>query len=204
MPQANSGPLPPKANSANSRGSRPRSLDTALMARIMLEAAISCAPKAAASRLMPQAVGDGGLEDGTRLVGIESERAADEMPGIDEAEDDIGVGQRRHRAAHVVAHRPRRRAGALGPYLQRAARIDPDMRAPAGTDLGQVDGRDLQRIARARQQSRPDHDAGADRVFLRAHHLAVLDHGGFRGRAAHVEGDDPVETSCRAPAPGRR
>ena len=44
MPAANSGPLPPKANSANSRGSRPRSVDTALMARIMFEAAIRCAP----------------------------------------------------------------------------------------------------------------------------------------------------------------
>src|SRR5439155_1342007 len=41
---ANSGPLPPKANSANSRGSRPRSVETALMARIMLDAAIWQAP----------------------------------------------------------------------------------------------------------------------------------------------------------------
>jgi hypothetical protein len=44
MPAANRGPLPPKANSANSRGSRPRSVETALMARIMLEAAIRWAP----------------------------------------------------------------------------------------------------------------------------------------------------------------
>ena len=40
MPAANSGPLPPKANNAKARGSRPRSVDTALMARIMLEATI--------------------------------------------------------------------------------------------------------------------------------------------------------------------
>jgi hypothetical protein len=44
MPQANKGPLPPKANSANSRGSRPRSVEIDLMARIMFEAAIRCAP----------------------------------------------------------------------------------------------------------------------------------------------------------------
>ena len=44
IPAANSGPLPPNANSAKSRGSRPRSVDTALMARIMFEAAIWCAP----------------------------------------------------------------------------------------------------------------------------------------------------------------
>ena len=40
MPQANTGPLPPNANSAYSRGSRPRSIETARIARIMLAAAI--------------------------------------------------------------------------------------------------------------------------------------------------------------------
>ena len=44
MAAAKSGPLPPKANSANSRGSRPRSLETARIARIMLAAAMTCAP----------------------------------------------------------------------------------------------------------------------------------------------------------------
>jgi hypothetical protein len=44
MPAANNGPLPPKANRAKSRGSRPRSVDTALMARIMFDATIRCAP----------------------------------------------------------------------------------------------------------------------------------------------------------------
>ena len=41
MAAANRGPLPPKANSTYSRGSRPRSLDTDLIARIMLAEAIS-------------------------------------------------------------------------------------------------------------------------------------------------------------------
>ena len=41
------------------------------------------------------------------------------------------------------------------------------MRAAAGADLGEVDRRHLQRVAGARQQARADHDAGADRVFLR-------------------------------------
>src|SRR5438094_2438527 len=54
MPQANTGPLPPKANSANSRGSRPRSLDTDLIARIMFDAAMRCAPCAARSIDMPR------------------------------------------------------------------------------------------------------------------------------------------------------
>ena len=53
MPAAKSGPLPPNAKSAYSRGSRPRSLETARMARIMFDAAIRCAPWAASTSGIP-------------------------------------------------------------------------------------------------------------------------------------------------------
>ena len=53
MPAAKSGPLPPKAKSAYSRGSRPRSLETARMARIMFDAAMRCAPYAASASGKP-------------------------------------------------------------------------------------------------------------------------------------------------------
>ena len=53
MPAANSGPLPPNAKSAYSRGSRPRSLETARMARIMFEAAMRWAPCAASTSGIP-------------------------------------------------------------------------------------------------------------------------------------------------------
>ena len=53
MPAANSGPLPPNANSAYSRGSRPRSLETARIARIMFDAAIRWAPYAASASGRP-------------------------------------------------------------------------------------------------------------------------------------------------------
>src|SRR6266566_2631735 len=53
MAPANSGPLPPMATRAYSRGSRPRSLDTALIARIMFDPAIRKAPQAASSALIP-------------------------------------------------------------------------------------------------------------------------------------------------------
>ena len=56
MPAANSGPLPPKAKSAYSRGSRPRSLETARMARIMFDAAIRWAPYAASASGNPSGV----------------------------------------------------------------------------------------------------------------------------------------------------
>src|SRR4029450_11052514 len=54
MPAANSGPLPPNAKRAYSRGSRPRSLETARMARIMFEAAIRWGPWAASTSGIPR------------------------------------------------------------------------------------------------------------------------------------------------------
>ena len=53
MPAAKSGPLPPNANSEYSRGSRPRSLDTARIARIMFDAAMTWAPYAASASGSP-------------------------------------------------------------------------------------------------------------------------------------------------------
>ena len=92
MPQANSGPLPPKANSANSRGSRPRSVDTALMARIMFDAAIWCAPYAACSSVMPSGSAIFSVKALPRLASaFQLQRAADEVRGVDVAEQHIGV-----------------------------------------------------------------------------------------------------------------
>ena len=141
-----------------------------------------------------ETIRDGRLEGGARLVGIERECATDEMAGVEEAEDDIGISQRRHRAARVVAYRSGRRARALWAHLQCATAVDPYVRSAAGTDLGQVDGWHFQSVAGARQQSRAGHDAGTDRVFLGAHHLAILDHRGLGRGATHIEGDDLVET----------
>ena len=62
-----------------------------------------------------------------RLRRLDVERvelAADRPLGIDAAEHDLGVGQRRPRVALAVAGRPRHRAGALRPDLQQAAAID--------------------------------------------------------------------------------
>ena len=137
--------------------------------------------------------GDLLLERRARLPGIELQRAANEVRRVDVAEQHVRVGDGRRLAAHVVADRSGRSARALGPRLQRTARIDPDMRAAAGADFGEIDRRHFQRVARAGEQPRADHDPGADRVFVRARDLPVLDHRGLRGGAAHVEGDDLVE-----------
>ena len=112
------------------------------------------------------------------------------MRRVEVAEKQVGIGDGGRLAPLVVAHRARRGAGALGPHLQRAGRVNPHQRAAARAHLGEIDRRHLEVIARAGEQARADHDARAHRVFLRARDFAVLDHRRLRGGAAHVEGDD--------------
>ena len=52
MPAANSGPLPPKANSVNRRGSLPRSLDTAVEYQAEIEPMLELADLIAEARLL--------------------------------------------------------------------------------------------------------------------------------------------------------
>jgi hypothetical protein len=115
------------------------------------------------------------------------------MCRVDVAEQDVGVSDCRRLAAQVVADRAWKSAGALRADLQCAAGVDPDMRAAAGPDLGEIDRRNFQRISSPRQQARADHNPGADRVFLSAGDLAVFDHRRLRSRASHVECDDLLE-----------
>ena len=129
-------------------------------------------------------------ENTLRLDGVQLERAADEVRRVDVAEDDVGVGDRRCLAARVVAHRSGRGAGAFRADLQRAGGVEPHQRAAARSDFREVDRRHLEEVARAGEKARADHDARADRVLVRARHLAILDHRRLRGGAAHVEGDD--------------
>ena len=75
-------------------------------------------------------------EDFARLLGIELQVAADQMRGVEVAEDQAGVGDGRVLAAAVVAHRAGLGARALGPHPQRAGGIDPDLGAAAGPHLG--------------------------------------------------------------------
>ncbi len=71
IPAANSGPLPPNASSANCRGSRPRSTDTARIARIIV---------AEASRSMPNAASSTEQCRGVRQVAQRSPRAPPRHP----------------------------------------------------------------------------------------------------------------------------
>src|SRR3954453_11903676 len=112
------------------------------------------------------------LDDRARPAGVELQRAADQMRRIDITQRDIGVGYGRLGAALAITYRPRRGAGAVRTDLQRAAAVDPQDRAAAGTDLGEIDRRHLQCIAGSREQPRTEYDAGPDLVLRGAGEFA--------------------------------
>ena len=120
-----------------------------------------------------------------RRVAIQRHAAAEEEAGIVIAQQQIGVGHRRFRAAARVARRPRIGARRMRADAQQSHLVDRGDRAAAGADLDHVDDRRL------------DRQAGA---FLEAVHArrlhhrcdlgaAVLDQAGLRRGAAHVERD---------------
>ena len=117
---------------------------------------------------------------------MEPHLAAEEIVGVEVAEQQVGVGDRRRRASCAVAGRPGLGARAVGADAQQAERIDPGDAAAAGADLDEVHRRRLEKQAAA---------------FLEASHARHLELGGARrlaagdqrdlgGRAAHVEGEN--------------
>ena len=88
---------------------------------------------------------------GARLV--QRELAPQQGDGIQEAEDEIGIGDGRLGTAAGVTHRPRARARAVRPDAHAAALVDVDDAATAGADFSDVDGGCLQCIAAALQQA---------------------------------------------------
>ena len=127
-----------------------------------------------------EAPGDGG--DGpVRGVGVQGHAAAEEVVGVEAAEDQVGVGDGGLGAALAVAGGAGRSAGTLRADAQHAALVDPGERAAAGADGADVDHRDLDRHAPF------DLERGGER-------LLAADHGGDVGRgAAHVERDQMVD-----------
>ena len=129
-----SGPAPPKANSAKSRGSWPRDTDTMRIApAIFMLPSRSTAPAAAI------AVEAGGLADPfleNRPHMLDGDRLIDrqQLLRIEPAEQQIGVGDGRLGAAAAVADRAGIGAGAFRADLDQARGIDARDRAAAGAD----------------------------------------------------------------------
>ena len=83
-----------------------------------------------------------GAETAERRLGrgeVELHLAAEEVVGVDQPEQEIGVGDRRRRPAASVAGRARVRSGAVRPDLEEAEIVDPRDRTAARADLDQID-----------------------------------------------------------------
>ena len=116
-----------------------------------------------------------------RRFHVEGHFAAEEVLGVDAAEQQVGVGHRRALAACAVAGGAGVRARALGPHAQHAALVDPGDGAAARADGADVDHGDLDGDAEL-------HLVVGGEVLLPAHDGRRVGRG-----AAHVEGDEVAD-----------
>src|SRR5204863_1579485 len=82
-----------------------------------------------------------------RLLQIERQSAPEQSFGIKVAEDEIGVGDGRLRAALPITSWPRGRPGTVGTDLQQAHAVDPADRAAAGAKRLDLDHRNADAIS---------------------------------------------------------
>ena len=129
------------------------------------------------------------LDDVAGKASVDGQLAADQILGVEVAQHDRRIRKCGFLAAESIAGRPGHGAGALRPDLDRARGVQRDDAAAARADLGDVDERQLDRVAAAFDELRADVDAGADLVLGGARRLAVLDDRGLCRGAAHVERD---------------
>ena len=180
-----SGPEPPNATML------PRAIVEAALAGVDAEGArhvladdVVDAP-GRAQRLEPERLGDAVADRRLGRRPVERHRAAEEEAGVEIAEHEVGVGQRRPGAAAAVAGRTRIGAGAARADAQQAAIVDLGDAAAAGADLDHVDDGDADRQAAALAElvhARDFHAVALDRRAA-AHERAL------GGGAAHVEGE---------------
>src|SRR6185437_16728339 len=101
----------------------------------------------------------------------------EEMRRIEIAEDEVGVGDGRRRAALAVAGGSGIGAGALRPDMQDAARVDAADRAAAGAQRHDVEAAQRDLVL-------------ADLAVAGERRLALDDEADIGARPAHVEGDE--------------
>ena len=185
------GPAPPNANSTNSRGSCPFSIETiraALAIWLSATARIAAAASSASSPSGLAMVSTMRARTRSRSVGARS--PASEVVSMRPSTALASVTVR-CLAAAPVADRSGARPGALRSDPEQPAGIDPRDAAAARADGVDVDEREVQRH-RVRQV-----------LLVRDRGAAVPDEGQVEARAAHVAGEHVVETRCLAEPGGR-
>ena len=179
------GPAPPNATSEYSRGSIPCLTVIVRIASAIFALTIASIPSASAVvRARPAPTTEASAPLCRALV--ERHPAAEEVPRVEPAEEEVGVRDRRLRPAAAVAGRARIRSGALRPDAQ-ATRLEPRERAAPRADRVDVD-------------ERHQHRQALELGLGRDGRLAVDDQAEIERRPAHVDAEQ-VAPSGR---PGER
>ena len=194
-----SGPAPPNATSARSRGSTPRSTVTTRTARSIAASTTRTTPSASTPRARSSA---------RACRGATSSRPRSGNAGIgrDPAEHKIGVGHRRVLAAAAVARGTGHRARAARTDHQRAARVEPGDRAAARADGVHVERRQPDREpgddalrGRLGNASANEAHVGARTAHVEADRIGVAARGRDVGRGAHAAGRAGQQQRGRGP-----
>ena len=121
----------------------------------------------------------------------EGHAPAEEVSGIQIAENGVGVGDSRVLAAKAVARGAGGSACALRADSQASGVVEPGDAAAASGNLGEVYDRDLDGVAGALEPA-PYVAGPADLIFCSNTHLAVVNQGGLGCGASHIEGDELI------------
>ena len=141
------------------------------------------------------------LERGIADRFVERHVAAKEVFGVDQAQNEVCIGDGRVLSAAAIAGGSWIRASAFRADLEKAEIIDMGDTAAAGTDLDQVDRRHCHRQAAAFAETVTpvDLEQAGDQG------RAVLDQTGLCSGASHIEGHQPVDAEqVRIVAGGER
>ena len=171
-------PAPPNGSSVKAERSTPRLAANTRTSSAMRISTMRWMPAAAVITSIFRGSPTLRLERGTRCRDVELLRAAEEIVRVEIAAHEVGIGDRRPRAAASVAGRAGIGAGALRADIEEPAAVDPGDRAAAGGDRGHVERRHVDLPAR-------------DHAFGDLERRAAFDEGDVGAGAAHVEGDEP-------------
>ena len=125
------------------------------------------------------------------------------MGRIQVSQDHVSVGDGCLCSPKAITGRSGNRTCAARAYLQAPALVDPDHASAARTHFGDVDHRNLHRVAAARKIDSARRQVRSHFEFGRDLDTPVFDHGCLGRRPAHVEGDCIVDARPACDNPGR-
>ena len=120
--------------------------------------------------------------------------AVGQVSGADIAQHHIGVGERRFDSSPLIAGRPRHGSGAARPHPQTAGLVQKGDATTSCPHFGDVDAGCPDQLAPAADEPVARGQRGTHLVLGAVGDAALFDHGRLGRGAAHIEGDDLVQS----------